>query len=69
MNRYNVELRPHTDDGDYHEEDYEFDDLKEAIAFARTNIIDFYALTDYGSEGKTYDPKDISHKLNTNRFR
>jgi hypothetical protein len=55
MKRYNVELRPHTDDGDYHEEDYEFDDLQEAI--------DFYALTDYGSEGKNYDPRDISHKI------
>lgn len=69
MKRYNVELRPHTDDGDYHEEDYEFDDLKEAIVFAKKEIGDFHALTDYGSEGKTYDPIDISHKLNTKHFR
>jgi len=37
MKRYNVELRPHTDDGDYHEEDYEFNDLKDAITFAKKN--------------------------------
>ena len=63
MKRYNVELRPHTDDGDYHEEDYEFDALQEAISFAREKRRDFYALTDYGSEGKKYDPRDISHKI------
>ncbi len=60
--RYSVELRQHTEDGDYTEDHYEFETERQAISFARTNMRDLHSILDYGVEDKDYDPKDITRK-------
>jgi|TARA_R110000850_G_scaffold13072_2_gene42874 hypothetical protein len=59
--RYSVELRRYSDDGDDYSEDYyEFEERDEAIRFAKKNRNEVHSVLDYGSEGKTYDPKYIN---------
>jgi hypothetical protein len=59
--RYSVELRRYSEDGDdYSEAHYEFETRAEAITFASKNFKTYHSVLDYGSEGKTYDPKNIN---------
>jgi len=58
--RYSVELREHTESGDYTEEHYDFETERQALTFARINMRDLHSVLDYGEE--EYDPKDITHR-------
>ena len=59
--RYSVELRRYSEDGeDYSEDHYEFETRAEAITFASKNRSKIHSVLDYGSEGKTYNPKYIN---------
>ena len=55
---YIVEIRVHDDEGDYTEQDYEFDTRQEAIAFARkkgnVHAIYFY------KAGTNSNPQDVT---------
>ena len=56
--RYSVELRRHTEDGDYSEDHYMFETKQECIDFANHYKKYVYAVQDY--EDRDYDPIDIS---------
>lgn len=56
--RYSVELREHTEDGDYIENHYDFETRTEAMEFARKNAGDVHSVLDY--EGRDYNPIDIT---------
>lgn len=58
QDNYIVELRHHTEDGDYFEEDHCFFDRQEAISFARANIGDLHAVYYYPA-GTDCNPKTI----------
>ena len=55
---YIVEIRVHDDEGDYSEEDYDFDTKAEAIAFARKkgNVHSIY----FYPKGTDCNPKHIN---------
>ena len=56
--RYSVELRRHTEDGDYSEDHYMFETKQECIDFANHYKKYVYAVQDY--EDRDYDPVDIN---------
>jgi len=56
--RYSVELRRHTEDGDYSEDHYMFETKQECIEFANHYKKYVYAVQDY--EDRDYDPVDLS---------
>ena len=59
--RYSVELRQYSEDGDdYSEEHYDFETIEETIVFASKNGNQVHSVLDYGSGGKTYNPKYIN---------
>ena len=56
--RYSVELRRHTEDGDYSEDHYMFETKQECIDFANHYKKYVYAVQDY--EDRDYDPIDMN---------
>ena len=56
--RYSVELRRHTEDGDYSEDHYMFETKQECIDFANHYKKYVYSVQCY--EDRDYDPVDIS---------
>ena len=56
--RYSVELRRHTEDGDYSEDHYMFETKQECIDFANHYKKYVYAVQDY--EDRDYNPVDIN---------
>ena len=56
--RYSVELRRHTEDGDYSEDHYMFETKQECIEFANHYKKYVYSVQDY--EDRDYDPIDMN---------
>ncbi len=54
--RYSVELREHTEDGDYIENHYDFETRTEAMECAYKYAGDVHSVLDY--EDRDYDPMD-----------
>lgn len=65
MPSYSVETRIHSDDGDYSEEHYDFDEIEEVKNFIKNDLEDderVHSVLEY-ADGQNSNPRDITRKF------